>query len=196
MSSTVTRKVSNSQLPQVQRNTLLIIYSIQFLTKSTERQIYDKDTEFVKGNNYARFNTHSYHRCRETYINNLLVLKSLQSQLRVKYWSRAPGQEYVKDNYSAWFDTRCCHVYREHNSLLRLNMTEKLFTGTLNHNQNKNKKTILYWLRIVDGRTDRKLNSISHPAISRCAKNQVGSTAAYGKSLKFIQTLHDILHSL
>ena len=27
-----------------------------------------------------------------------------------------------------------------HNRWLRLNMTEKLFTGTLNHNQNKNKK--------------------------------------------------------
>ena len=27
------------------------------------------------------------------------------------------------------------------NRWLRLNMTEKLFTGTLNHNQNKNKKT-------------------------------------------------------
>ena len=26
------------------------------------------------------------------------------------------------------------------NRWLRLNMTEKLFTGTLNHNQNKNKK--------------------------------------------------------
>ena len=30
------------------------------------------------------------------------------------------------------------------NRWLRLNMTEKLFTGTLNHNQNKNKKTTTY----------------------------------------------------
>ena len=28
------------------------------------------------------------------------------------------------------------------NRWLRLNLTEKLFTGTLNHNQNKNKKTL------------------------------------------------------
>ena len=32
------------------------------------------------------------------------------------------------------------------NRWLRLNMTEKLFTGTLNHNQNKNKKKQLQFL--------------------------------------------------
>ena len=31
------------------------------------------------------------------------------------------------------------------NRWLRLNMTEKLFTGTLNHNKNKNKLPKKYW---------------------------------------------------
>ena len=37
------------------------------------------------------------------------------------------------------------------NRWLRLNMTEKLFTGTLNHNQNKTKqnKTILYRIKLL-----------------------------------------------
>ena len=50
------------------------------------------------------------------------------------------------------------------NRWLRLNMTEKLFTGTLNHNQNKNK---------IIGKASLIRQSVSHNRIYRCTPEYI-----------------------
>ena len=47
--------------------------------------------EYVEDNYYARFDTHSYHRYRETHFNARLDVKSKQSHKSAKSRSRAPG---------------------------------------------------------------------------------------------------------
>ena len=46
---------------------------------------------YVMNNYYARFDTHSYHSCRETDFNARVDVKLLPSQWSVKCQSRVPG---------------------------------------------------------------------------------------------------------
>ena len=88
--------------------------------------------------------------------------------LHVKYTQFSPRcrKSHVKEQiqyevtcFSPFLATRCLHVaydFRVYSqlslpicrlsayTLLRLNMTEKLFTGTLNHNQNKTKQKLIH----------------------------------------------------
>ena len=56
--------------------------------KGTESMLAEK----VKGNHYARYHNHSYHKYRETHLSILLHVKFWQSQWSVTCRSRVPGQ--------------------------------------------------------------------------------------------------------
>ena len=69
-------------------------------------------------NYYARFDTHSYHSCRETDFNASVDIKLGQSHWSVKCRSRTPGHSacwngYDMNNYYARFDTHSNHNCRE-----------------------------------------------------------------------------------
>ena len=66
-------------------------------------------------NKYTRFDTHSYHSCRETDFNARVDVKLWQSHWRMTCRSRALGvlKGYVKDNYYARFDTCSSDSCRE-----------------------------------------------------------------------------------
>ena len=70
---------------------------------------------YARNNNYARFDTHSYHSCRETEFNARVDVKLRQSHRSMTCRSRALGmlKGYVNDNYYARFDTCSSHSCRE-----------------------------------------------------------------------------------
>ena len=73
---------------------------------------------YVKDNYYARFDTHSYHRFRETHLNARLDVKSWQSHWSMKSRSRAPG-------HSACLKSISRTITRQGLTLAAITTTEK-----------------------------------------------------------------------
>ena len=91
--------------------------------------------EYVEDHHYARFDTRSYHRFRETHFNArfdknnaTLDIKSKQSHSSVKSRLRAPCHSVCFKSMSrtitARFDTRSYHCFRETHLNARLDVNQ------------------------------------------------------------------------